>query len=103
MYKIQLKLTSFSHNNLTNFLDKLKLKDITNISLKKKSNVLTLLKSPHVHKKSRIQYKFIYYKQVVFIKSNSFLNLLFLIKQIHKFKNNSIQIKILITKNLTEI
>ena len=101
MYKIQLQLISFSNNILLNYLNNLikaQLK-FNNFTLKKISNVTTLLKSPHVHKKSRIQYKSIFYKKIITLNFSNFLNFIFLLKLLHQLNTKNIYFKILIFQN----
>lgn len=86
---LQIQLKSFKKNLLkiyilflTNLLNKFKIKHSV-ITFPTKTKKLTLLKSPHVYKKAREQFKLCLYKKVIFIKNFNllkFFNLLFLNK-----------------------
>lgn len=72
---IQINIKSFKQQTLTTyviFLAKLLKKMNLNfalINVKKKKKRITLLKSPHVHKKAREQFQICLYKKVIQIKS----------------------------------
>lgn len=69
------KLLTFYCIFLTNLLKKVKLK-YSLISLPKKKKKITLLKSPHVHKKAREQFELKLYKKTLFIDNyNNFLHI----------------------------
>lgn len=78
---LQLQLKSLNKESLTFFnkfiidsLSKLNLQ-FTYLSMPKKSKVLTLLKSPHVHKSSREQFEITKHKTIINIKTGYSSNL----------------------------
>jgi small subunit ribosomal protein S10 len=85
MTQLQITLKTFKPNNFTiidNLLPKLKnIKILKDIELKQiilpasKKKIFTVLKSPHVYKKSREQFKYSTYKRQILI-TNSKLSLL---------------------------
>jgi ribosomal protein S10 len=85
--KTEIKFKSFNITKLSQIIEELKilthnleLKPVI-ISLKNKQKKITVLKSPHVHKKARDQYESIVYRKVFttegsVVKTKSFLNTL---------------------------
>jgi ribosomal protein S10 len=71
---------------------------------KKKKNVLTILKSPHVNKNAQEQFESkLFANQVSIYTSKSYLFLVFLKKiKIYLFPDVKIKIKFILNKNLTE-
>jgi hypothetical protein len=71
---------------------------------KKKKNVLTILKSPHVNKKAQEQFESKFFsKQISIYSSNSSQFLLFLKKiKIYLFPDVKIKVKFILNKNLSE-
>jgi small subunit ribosomal protein S10 len=98
MKKIQIKITTFNEKSLTIygvFIKRLLNKLGTNFSfikLPKKTKKLTLLKSPHVHKKAREQFEQNIYKNLITIKTECELGFLKLLA-INKPKNIKLKIK----------
>ena len=79
---IQINIKSFKQQTLTtyilflkNILKKLNLNFFL-INIPKKVKRITLLKSPHVHKKAREQFQIYLYKKVIYVKINK--NLIYL-------------------------
>lgn len=73
---IQINIKSFKQQTLTtyilflkNILKKLNLKFFL-INIPKKTKKMTLLKSPHVHKKAREQFQMCLYKKVIYVNVN---------------------------------
>lgn len=92
-YKIKIYLSSFSILSLNLFLQKLSFIFLLNSHIiKKNKNILTLLKSPHVHKKARVQYQFKFYKTFILFKTYNFINFLYLLKILQKFNIQNINI-----------
>ena len=99
MYTINIKITSFYYNALKTYLNNLKLSSSsTVIFLKKQNNILTLLKSPHGHKKSRNQYKFSYHKCILQYNFLDFSSCCFLLKILQQNIKSDIKIFVKITK-----
>jgi ribosomal protein S10 len=102
MYIIKLKIKSFKHiNNFKQYLLKINNNNSfqfkNNIKLKTKNKIFTVLKSPHVNKKSREQFSFNIIKENFYISHNnlfSLINFLIIIKKIIP-KNLLLNIKIL--------
>lgn len=71
---------------------------------KKKKNVLTILKSPHVNKKAQEQFESNFFsKQISIYSSNSSQLLLFFKKvKIYLFPDVKIKVKFILNKNLSE-
>jgi ribosomal protein S10 len=75
--QIKLKLSSFNYKSISKVSNKILQKssllsyDITGpIYLPKKKTLFTVLKSPHVNKKSRNQFKLIIYKRLLVLDCN---------------------------------
>lgn len=95
MHKLEITLKTFSHKNfsqvdllinkLTNFqiFQNSKMNVVQLPSSKKK--IFTVLKSPHVHKKSREQFKYSTFKRKIIIKNSNVLTLLYLNMFIKKY------------------
>lgn len=99
MYTITIIATAFSHKNLTDYLTTLKeLNTISYITLKKKENIITLLKSPHGHKKARNQYVYSYSKGIIKYTTNNFFQILFLFKFLQQNNTKNIKLQININK-----
>ena len=67
------------------FLKKKYIKILGNIPYKKKNKIYTVLRSPHVYKKSREHFNYNYYKQCFYIlglKSYDLIHILILFKKI---------------------
>ncbi len=104
-----LKITIKSLQNLINiktYLLKiqqfLKNKNITikgNISQKKKNTIYTVLRSPHVYKKSREHFNYNYYKQTFHILNNNLYTLIYFSIIIKKIVPQNLLLKIKIQKN----
>lgn len=80
--QILLKLSSFNYTSLLKICNKLLKKQnffsfelIGPIYLPKKESLFTVLRSPHVNKKSRNQFKLIIYKRLLIIKLNKNINI----------------------------
>ena len=87
--KCSIKLKSFNYlilNNISKLCldnkNKFDLKKISIIPLKTKKKKFSLIKSPHVHKKSREQFEIIYYNRILFLEGSY--------KNIKDFINNFI-------------
>jgi small subunit ribosomal protein S10 len=108
MYTLKLSIQSLQNNNhiiqlyLSKIKNFLKNQDIIikgNIQQNKKNTIYTVLKSPHVNKKSREQFNFHLYKQTYFIlSSNMYLLINFLII-FKKIMPKNMLLKIQIKKN----
>ncbi len=59
---------------LLNSAKKMKFKNFSIITSLKKRKLFTILRSPHIDKKSREQFEFIYYKKKVFIQNTNINN-----------------------------
>jgi len=97
MKKIQIKITTFNKKSLEiyeafvlNILNKLKIPFVS-IRLPNKITRLTLLKSPHVHKKAREQFEQKTFKVLIEINNDINISLLKLIA-INKPKNIKLKI-----------
>ena len=73
---IQINIKSFKQQTLTTYISFLKniLKKLNLnfffINIPKKTKKMTLLKSPHVHKKAREQFQMCLYKKVIYVNIN---------------------------------
>ena len=104
-----LKLTIKSLQNLKNikiYLYKikqfLKNKNIIikgNISQKKKNTIYTVLRSPHVYKKSQEHFNYNYYKQTFYILNNNLYILIYFLIMIKKIIPQNVLLKTKIKKN----
>ena len=77
----KLKITKFKSN---------KIKISGQINIKKKKKIFTVLKSPHVNKKSREHFRFEMFKQTFLINSNNFYFLFFILLIIKKIFSSNI-------------
>jgi len=109
MYKLKITLKTNKFNNFLiiqklleklkkiNILKKLKISIINSPSDKKK--IFTVLKSPHVYKKSREQFKYVLYKKKIEIKSIDLISLLYFNLIIKNYIPNNFNIYSKIIKN----
>jgi small subunit ribosomal protein S10 len=87
--KCSIKLKSFNHilldsilKNCLNDINKINLEKVSIIRLPKKIKKFSLIKSPHVHKKSREQFEIIHYTRILHLSGSK--------KNIETFLNNKI-------------
>ncbi len=107
MYKLAITLKTYQPDNfkkIKNFLVFIKknypiqgLSTINNIALKKKIKNFTVLKSPHVHKKSREHFQYKTNKQLYSFNSDNLLLLLY----INYLFSQQIQIDCITTSTIT--
>jgi len=107
MYTLKLTIKSLQNlKNIKTYLFKikqfLKNKNIIikgNISQKKKNTIYTVLRSPHVYKKSREHFNYNYYKQTFYILNNNLYILIYFLIIIKKIIPQNTLLKTKIKKN----
>ena len=102
MYKLNISLKTISPQNfklVEKIIKKIKkLKFFKGINIKiinlplSKKKIFTVLKSPHVHKKSREQFKYQTYKKKILLESLNIIQLLYLEMFLKNFLNKSFRI-----------
>ena len=102
MYKLDINLKTISPKNFKSverIINKVKgFKFFKNINIKlinlplSKKKLITVLKSPHVHKKSREQFNYQTYRKKVLIESSNIVKILYLDMIFKKFLNEGFKL-----------
>lgn len=107
MYTLKITIKSLQNiRNIQSYLIKIKQffknKNILitgNISQKKKNTIYTILRSPHVYKKSREHFNYNFYKQTFYILNSNIYILIYFSIIIKKILPQNILLKIKLKKN----
>jgi len=107
MYTLKITIKSLQNiRNIQTYLIKIKQffnnKNIIitgNISQKKKNTIYTILRSPHVYKKSREHFNYNFYKQTFYILNSNLYLLIYFSIIIKKILPQNILLKIKLKKN----
>ena len=90
-YKYLLKIRYFFNKKYTKVLG--------NIPYKKKIKIYTILRSPHIYKKSREHFNYNYYKQCFYLLGLRFYDLIHILIVLKKILPQNLLLKIQIQKN----
>lgn len=110
MYSLKLTIKSLQNLNkifikfkylykIKQFLKIKKIKITGNIPNKKKNTIYTILRSPHIYKKSREHFNYNYYKQTFNIYSYNIFDLIHILIILKKVLPKNLLLKIKLQKN----
>nr|YP_009327227.1 ribosomal protein S10 [Aphanomyces astaci]AOQ30634.1 ribosomal protein S10 [Aphanomyces astaci] len=108
MYTLKITIKSLKNINnikikylykIKQFLKNNNIKIKGNIPQKKRNTIYTVLKSPHVNKKSMEHFNYIFYKKNFYILNNNFYSLIYFLIILKKNLPENILIKTQIKKN----